>query len=93
MPHRTVGVQDRRRAQVDVGGGEFLDQRAEGVGPGQAGDLVAEFEVVEDVLDVGREAVEIGFEVGGKLLAAGTRPQVAQGESGGVVEGLAGGLA
>ena len=54
--------------------------------------LVAELEVVEDVLDVGREAVEVGLEVGGQLLAVGPRPQVAQGEPGGVVEGLAGGL-
>ena len=91
-PHRAVSVQNRRRAQVDVGGGQLLDQRAEGVGFGQARDLVAELEVVEDVLDVGREAVEIRFEVGGELLAAGARPQVAQGERGGVVEGLAGGL-
>ena len=76
-----------------MSGGELLDQRAEGVGPGQAGDLVAELEVVEDVLDVGRETVEIGFEVGRQLLTAGAGAQVAQGEPGGVVEGLAGSLA
>ena len=52
-----------------------------------------ELEVVEDVLDVGRETVEVGFEVGGQLLTAGAGAQVAQGEPGGVVEGLAGGLA
>ena len=92
MADRTVGVPHRDRAEVDVGGGEFLDQRAEGVGPGQARDLIAELKIVEDVLDIGREAVEIGFEVGGQLLAAGAGAQVAQGEPGGVVEGLAGGL-
>ena len=73
-------------------GGQLLDQRAEGVGSGQARDLVAELEVVEDVLDVGREAVEISFEVGGELLAAGAGFEIAQGEFRGVVEGLAGGL-
>jgi hypothetical protein len=39
---------------------ELLDQRAERVGLGEAGDLVAELEVVEDLLDVRREAVEVG---------------------------------
>ena len=80
MPHRAVGVQNRRRAQVDVGGGQLLDQRAEGVGFGQARDLVAELEVVEDVLNVGREAVEIRFEVSRELLAIGAGSEIAQGE-------------
>ena len=55
-------------------------------------DLVAELEVVEDVLHVRREAVEVGLEVGLELLLAGAGPQVAQRELRGVVEGLAGGL-
>ena len=80
MPHRAVGVQHRGWAQVDVGGGQFLDQRAKGVGFGQSRDLVAELEVVEDVLDVGREAVEIGFEVSRELLAIGAGSEIAQGE-------------
>ena len=92
MPHRAVGVQYRVWAQVDVGRRQLLDQRAQGVGSGQARDLVAELEVVENILHVGREAVEISLEVGGELLAAGAGSEIAQGESGGVVEGLAGGL-
>ena len=39
-------------------------------------------------LHVGREAVDVGLEVGRELLAAGAGPQVAQGELRGVVEGL-----
>ncbi len=80
-------------AEIDVGRGELLDQRAERVGLRQARDLVAELEVLEDVLHVRREAVEVGFEVGLELLLARARPEVAQREPGGVVERLAGGLA
>ena len=82
----------RVRAEVDVRVEELLDQRAEGVGLGQAWDLVAELEVVEDVLHVRREAVEVGLEVGLELLLAGAGLEVAQGELRGVVERLAGGL-
>jgi hypothetical protein len=48
--------------------------------PWRAWDLVAELEVLEDVLDVGREAVEVGLEVGLELLLAGAGLEVAQGE-------------
>ena len=58
----------------------------------EARDLVAELEVVEDVLHVGREAVEVGLEVGLELLLAGAGLEVAQRELRGVVERLAGGL-
>ena len=88
-----VGVHHGVGAQVDVGRGELLDERAERVGAGEAGDLVAELEAVEDVLHVGREAVEPGPEVGFELLAGGAGAEIAQGEPGGVVEGLGGGLA
>ena len=49
---------------------------------------VAELEVVEDVLHVGREPVEVGREIRGELLAIGAGAQVPQGEAGGVVERL-----
>ena len=88
VPDRAVGVVHRSWAQVDVGGGQLLDQRAQGVGPGQPRDLIAELEVFEDVLDVGREPVEPSPEVGFELLAIGAGAQVAEGELGGVVEGL-----
>ena len=92
MLDRAVAVQDRVRAEVDRRVEELLDQRAERVGLGEARDLVAELEVLEDVLDVRREAVEVGLEVGLELLLAGAGTQVAQREVRGVVEGLAGGL-
>ena len=79
----------RRRTQVDVVRGELLDQRAQSVGPGELRDQVAELEVLEDVLDVGREPVEVVLEVGPELLLAGPRLQVVQGELRGVVERLA----
>ena len=72
---------------------ELVDQRADGVGLRQRRELVAELEVVEDVLDVGREAVEIVLEVGEQLLLAAAGLQVAQRELRGVVEGLSGGVA
>ena len=75
-------------AQVNVGRGELLDQRAQGVGFGQSRDLVAELEVIEDVLHIGRKPVEVGCEVGRELLAIGAGSEVAQGELGCVVEGL-----
>ena len=88
MPDRAVGVLDRGGAQVDVGRGELLDQRAESVGLREARHLVAKLEVLQDVLHVRGEAVEVGLEVGRELLAAGAGAQVAQGELRGVVEGL-----
>ena len=84
--------QTEHRTQVDVGRGEFFDQRAQGVGPVEPRDLVAELEVLEDVLHVGRESVQVVFEVGLELLPAGSGPQVVQGEHRGVVELLAGRL-
>jgi hypothetical protein len=51
-------------------------------------ELVAELEVVEDVLDVGREAVEVVLEIGKQLLLAAAGLEIAQRELRGVVEGL-----
>ena len=89
-PHRVVV--DARRREVDVGVEELVDQRADGVGLGQRLKLIAELEVLEDVLDVGREAVEVVLEIGEKLLLAAAGLEVAQGELRGVVERLAGGI-
>ena len=88
MPHRAVGVHHGIRAQIDGGRGELLDHGAQCVGFGEARELVAELEVVEDVLDVRREAVQVILEVGFELLTADLGPQVVEGEPGGVVEGL-----
>jgi hypothetical protein len=90
--HRAVAVPDRMGAQVDVGRQELFDQAAERVGLREARDLVAELEVVENLLDVGREAVQVGLEIGLEVLLAGAGLEVPQSEPGGVVEGLAGRL-
>ena len=92
MLDRPVAVHDRVGAEVDRGIEELLDQRAERVGLREPRKLVAELELVEDVLDVWREAVEIGLEVGLELLLARAGAEVAQGELRRVVEGLPGGL-
>ena len=88
MPEGTVGLFHRIGAQVDVGRRQLLDQRTQGVGPGEPRNLVAELEVLKDILHIGREPLQVGLEIGGELLAAGASLQVAQGEPGGVVEGL-----
>ena len=88
-----VTAQHRVRAQIDVGRQQLLDQSTQSVGLGQARDLITEFEIVEDVLHVGREAVEVGFEVRFQLLLTGAGFEVAQGERRSVMEGLASGLA
>ena len=89
MAHAAIGAENRVGAQVDIGQREPLDQRAERVGLRETRDLIAELEAVQDVLHVGREAIEPSPEVGFELLAAGAGAQVAQGELRGVVEGLA----
>ena len=85
---RAVSVLDRGWAEVDVRRGELLDERTQGVGLREPRDLVTELEVLENVLYVGREAVEVGLEVGPELLPASAGSEVAQGELRGVVEGL-----
>ena len=74
-------VVDAGRREVDVGVKKLVDQRADGVGLGQRVQLVAELEVLQDVLDIGREAVEIIFEIGQQLLMVAARLQVTQGEA------------
>ena len=88
IPDRVVSVFYRGWAEVDVRRGNLLDERTQGVGLREPRDLVAELEVLENVLYVGREAVEVGLEVGPELLPARAGPEVAQGELRGVVEGL-----
>ena len=80
MLDRAIAVHDRIGAEVDVRREELLDQRAECVGLGQARDLIAELELLEDVLHVRREAVEVGLEIRLELLLAGAGLEVAQGE-------------
>lgn len=67
-------------AEIDVWREELADQGAERIGFREPWDLVAELEILEDVLHIGREAIEVGLEVGLELLLAGARLQIAQRE-------------
>ena len=93
--HRVVveggQVADRIRAEVDVLVEELLDELAQRVGLGEAGNLVAKLEVVQDVLHVRREAVEVGLEVVLELLLGGAGLEVAEQKRRGIVERLPGG--
>jgi hypothetical protein len=57
-------VVDAGWREVDVGVEKLVDQSANGIGLGEGCELVAKLEIVEDVLDVGREAVEVVLEIG-----------------------------
>ena len=63
------------------------------IGLGKCGELIAELEILEDVLDVGREAVEVVLEIGKQLLLAAAGLQIAQRELRRIVEGLSGSVA
>src|SRR5260370_17711228 len=54
--------------QIDLGIEELVDQGAECVSFREGGELVPKFEVVDDVLNVGREAVQILLDVAEHLL-------------------------
>ena len=72
---------------------ELVNQRADRVRFGKCGQLIAEFEVLDDVLDVGRKAVEVVFKIGEQLLLTAAGLQVTQSKLRGVVECLSGGVA
>src|SRR5262245_58288456 len=74
---RTIDVEYRLGTKVDRVVEKLLDQAAEDVGFDQCGDLVAEFKFIEDLLNIGREAVKIGLEIGLELLCPSTATQVA----------------
>ena len=80
------------RANADTGedATKARELGAEGIGLGESRELVAEFEVLQDVLHVRREAAKVVLEVGEELLLGAAGFQVAQGKAGGVVEGLSG---
>src|ERR1017187_8634795 len=79
---RAIGA--KRGQQVEC----LLYQRADRIGFGQRLELISELEVIEDVLNVGREAVEVILEIGEQLLLAPAGLQIAQGELRRIVEGL-----
>jgi hypothetical protein len=59
MFHHAVGIEDGSGAEIDFGIKKFADERAEGVGLRERGELVAEFEIFKDVLNILREAVQV----------------------------------
>src|SRR6266542_3694047 len=89
MFHGAVGIQDWTWAEIDFGIKKLADQRAEGIRLGERGELVAEFEILKDVLNVLREAVQVVLEIGEQLLLAATGFEIAKGKLGSVVERLA----
>ena len=56
-------VVEPARREVEVGVEELLDQRAERISLREPRDLVAELEVVEDLLHVRGEAIKVRLEV------------------------------
>ncbi len=84
-----VGILHRQGREVDLGVEEVVDQVAEDVGIHQLLNLVAEIELGEDFLHVGREAVQVCNEVIAQALSLAASFQLGQREFGDVVEGLA----
>ena len=73
-------------------GQEPFDKGVERAAGREAGYLVSELELLQDVLDVWREPVQVGVEVVSELLLRGGVPEVPQCERGGVEELLPGRL-
>jgi len=67
-------------AQIDGWIEKLFEQETEDVGLHERGDLVAELELVQQLLNVRREAVEIRLEVGLQLLTTGAGREIAQAE-------------
>lgn len=61
--HAAVGIFHWQRRKIGLGIEEIVDQVTKDVGVHQLLDLVAEIELGEDFLHVGREAVQISNEV------------------------------
>ena len=74
-PHGVVV--DASGRKIDLRIEKHIDQSTNRIGFGERRELVSELEVVEDVLNVLRKAVEVILEVGQQLLLAATRLQIA----------------
>jgi hypothetical protein len=90
LSNRSVAVEDGNGLRFTAGSRNFsMSVPAHRLSKGAEPDCG--IQIIEDVLYIGREAVEVGLEVGPELACA--RFEVAQVELGGVVEGLTGCLA
>ena len=58
-----VSIQDRLWAEIDVRRKELFDEGAEGIGVDQRRNLMLKFELFQDLLNVGRETLEVSLEV------------------------------
>ena len=83
---RTIAVQNGGKTQIDRRIKKLLNQGAERIGFGEARELIAELEVIEDLLYVGREAVEICLKIRPELLLACARAKVAQCKLRGIIK-------
>ena len=92
QPDRSIAAQHGPGAEIDGGIQELLDQEAESIGLDQRRNLVAKLELLQNLLNVGRKAIEVRLEIGPQLLLPGSGPQIAEAEGRRIVEGLAGRL-
>ena len=88
MSDGTVAVEDRIGREVDFWIQELLDQSAKPIGFGKLGQIIAKFEVTQNVLYVRRESVQVILKVLQKLLLTGPRAQIAEAKTRCVVKRL-----
>ena len=89
-----IGIGFFKRGQVDAGGSEFFEYVQQNVLSGHVAHLAFEFELLDDLLHVGTEAIQVVFKVGLQdlLVVGGGIFQQLQGPLAGVVEYVAAGL-
>ena len=81
------------RAEIDVFADELLDNRAENIGFDHGVHLIAELELVQNLLHVGRKPVEIRLKIRLELLRGWAAGQIAQAERRRIAESLTGNIA
>ena len=89
IAHLQIG--NHSRVQVGFGASELLDDDVENTFVGHGGDLTVELELLQNILDVLREAVQVVLEVGFDVVRI--VQQMLKGELAGVVKCLAGSVA
>lgn len=89
----TVVVQHRQGAEIDGRIHKLFNDRTKNVRLNHCGNLIAELEFVENLLNVFRKAVEVGDEIRLELLGFGARGQILEAKRRGVAECLTGGIA
>ena len=90
---QTGQIAARLGAEIDILADKLLNHRTKNIGVDHGCDLVAELELVQNLLNVGRKAVEIRFKIRLELLACRAAGQIAQTEGRSVAKSLTGGVA